>query len=120
MTHLNPGGAEMAPHPPMLSRVGPPAHLDSDRLRAGIAERRQRLLDLEAAMVAACEADAARGRPTASRMDDRTTWDRVTWGRYLAAALRLESEYGPPMRRLLREIDQLQRVLALPVGMAAT
>ena len=48
-------------------------------------------------------------------MRHRETWDRPTWNRYLAAAAALEGQYGPPMRRLLREIDQLERVLALPI-----
>ena len=118
MTHLTPGGAGIAAPPSMLSRPHPPpAHqLDGKGLRDGIASRRQDLLDLEAAMVAACETAAARGRAHGVHMDDRETWDRATWTRYLAAAARLEPEFGPPMRRLLREIDQLERVLALSVA----
>jgi hypothetical protein len=48
-------------------------------------------------------------------MDDRGTWDRATWQRYLDAAARLEPQYGPAMRRLLQEIDQLNRLMALPL-----
>ncbi len=107
----------MTAPPAMLSRpTAPPHHLDGKGLRNGIAMRRQSLLDLEVAMVAACEAEAARGRTHGVRMDDRKTWDHATWTRYLAAAARLETNYGPPMR-LLREIDQLERVLALPLAM---
>jgi hypothetical protein len=94
----------------------PLRHLDHDLLRAGIAVRRRRLETLEAAMVAACERAAAISKASNVRMDDRETWDRTTWRRYLDAAARLEPEFGPPMRRLLQEIDQLARLLALPLG----
>lgn len=121
MTHLNPGGLGTAAPPTMISRLqpSPSPHLDGKGLRAGIASRRQRLLDLEAALVAGCETEAARSRASSVRMDDRETWDRDTWTRYLAAAANLEPEYGPQMRRLLREIDQLARLAELPVAMEA-
>src|SRR4051794_37905432 len=100
--------------------LSPPApaerHLDGRRLREGIADRRRQLLDLEIAMVAACEAGAAHGRAPGAPIEDRETWDRATWTRYLAAAARLESHYGPPMRRLLVELDQLTRLTELPPG----
>ncbi|MEO8716537.1 MAG: hypothetical protein ABI369_16150, partial [Acetobacteraceae bacterium] len=102
---------------PAISRALPPHHLDRKGLRQGIAERRQHLLDLETALVAACEARAARGRARGVRMDDRETWDKATWTRYLDAATTLEPEYDPRMRRLLREIDRLARLAELPVGM---
>ena len=50
----------------------------------------------------------------AVQMHDRETWDQSTWQRYIAAAADVEHEFGPPMRQLYREIDQLERVLALP------
>ena len=110
MTYLRPGSSIAIPG----TRHAHPSRLDLQGLRAGIAERRRQLLDLELAMVAECEAQAARGRAPAVQMHDRETWDRATWDRYLAAAAALEDQYGPPMRRLLREIDQLERLLALP------
>lgn len=116
MTHQFPGGVGPA-DPPAISHAHPPHHLDRRGLRDGIAERRQLLLDLETKLVAACEAQAARRRARSVRMDDRETWDKATWSRYLAAATTLEPEYGPPMRRLLREIDQLTRLTELPVAM---
>lgn len=67
--------------------------------------------------MAACEEEAARGRVSAVHMADRGSWDRPMWARYLAAAARLEPDYGPEMRRLLREIDQLTRLTELPVAM---
>ena len=92
------------------------AHLDRSHLATGIASRRRRLADLEAAMAASCEAAAARGAPRAIRVEDRETWDRAMWRRYLDAAARLEPDYGPLMRRLLQEIDRLQRLLDLPLA----
>lgn len=102
------------PTPPASGQVRP--HLDRDCLRAGIARRRQALAGLEAAMVAACEKAAARGAAGFVRIDDRETWDRAMWQRYLDAAARLEPDFGPRMRRLLQEIDQLTRLMALPVA----
>ena len=120
MTHLSPGGAATTAPPTMISHPHRPStghHLDRNRLRQGISRRRQRLFDLEAALVAACEEEAARGRANTVRMDDRETWDRPMWARYLAAAARLEPGYGPEMRQLLREIDQLTRLTELPITM---
>ena len=120
MTHLSAGGAGTTAPPAMINRPHRPFeghHLDLDRLRQGIAGRRQRMLDLEVALVAACETAAARGRSNGVYMDDRETWDRATWSRYLAAAARLEPDYGPKMRKLLQEIDQLSRLTELPVAM---
>lgn len=124
MTHLASGDAGAAalptrlstshPTPPASGQVHP--HLDRDCLRAGIARRRQTLADLEAAMVAACEQAAARGAAGFVRIDDRATWDRAMWQRYLDAAARLEPDFGPRMRRLLLEIDQLTRLIELPIA----
>jgi hypothetical protein len=65
-------------------------------------------------MVAACEREAARGLAHGVRIDDRETWDKPTWDRYLAAEIRCEPEYLPAMLRLLSEIDHLERVMQLP------
>lgn len=120
MTDLSPRGVGVSARPSVMSwpnQLPAGRHLDRNRLRQGIESRRQRLLDLEAALVAACEEEAARCRDNAVRMADRETWDRPMWARYLAAAARLEPDYGPEMRRLLREIDQLTRLTELPVAM---
>jgi len=114
MTHVTPAGAGTAARPTKLSTAR--AHLDRGGLRAGIARRRQTLANLEASLVTACEQAAVRGIRHGVRVDDRATWDRATWQRYLAAAAQLEAKYGPPMRRLLQEIDQLERLIALPLA----
>ncbi len=124
MTTLTPTGAGTAAPPAMPGHrkpltPGQPAsarHLDRNHLVSGITSRRRRLADLEAAMAASCEAAAIRGAPRAIRVDDRGTWDRAMWQRYLDAAARLEPDYGPLMRRLLQEIDRLQRLLDLPLA----
>jgi hypothetical protein len=78
-----------------------------------IARRRAALAELEAEMTAACEAAALGTRPRTNEAFDREQWDRATWYRYLAAAMRLEAEYGPRMRRLRQEIGQLERLKTL-------
>ena len=122
MTTLTPTGAGTAAPPAMTGhrepltpkQPAPARHLDRSHLATGITNRRRQLADLEAAMASACEAAAARGA-RGVRIDDRGTWDRVMWQRYLDAAARLEPDYGPLMRRLLQEIDRLQRLLDLPL-----
>jgi len=103
MTHLLPDGGAPLPPPSMLGR---------QVLDLKILLRRARLSELEIAMSAACEAAALGERPRTSATD-RESWDRATWHRYLAAAMRLESTYGPRMRRLRQEIGQLERLMTL-------
>lgn len=90
--------------------------LDARMLGAQIGRRRTALAALEAEMTAACEADAIGTRSRTSASADHAGWDRATWHRYLAAAMRLESEYGPRMRRLCQEIGQLERLMSLPIA----
>ena len=124
MTHVTPGGAGTAAPSAFVSlpptSLRPPAsvtpRLDREQIRDRIAQRRARLAKLEGALVAACEAAAARHRTSAVRVEERASWDRAMWQRYLDAATVLEPDYGPRMRDLLRDIDRLERLLALPVG----
>lgn len=102
-----------AMHPAVLST---PVRLDREALRFGVALRRACLAALEAELVEGCEAAAHAGDPYASASDDRSRWDRATWQRYLDAAARLESRYGPRMRRLRDDIARLERLLDLPVA----
>ena len=81
-----------------------------------IASRRARLAECEAEMIAACEAAALGTRPQTSATSDRERWDRTTCHRYLAAAMRLEATYGPPICRLRREIGQLERLVTLLIA----
>ena len=123
MTQLAPDGG--ATSPPSTLRRPAPTRPPSARLAAPrpfngqmlltlqIAFRRARLAALEAEMTAACEAAAlGAGSPTRATCD-RERWNRMTWRRYLAAAMRLEATYGPRLRRLRREIGQLERLKTL-------
>jgi hypothetical protein len=95
---LSPVGGAMSPPPAILSRQALDLQID---------RRRVRLAELEAEMIAACEAAAHGKCPQTSAGFKRQHWDRATWQRYLAAAMRLETTYGPRMRRLRQEIGQL-------------
>ena len=101
----------------MAEPVSPrPACLSRQALDVQIARRRAQLAELEAEMIAACEAAAMGARPADQRDSARERWDRTTWHRYLAAAMRLEATYGPRMRRLRREIGQLERLMTLSIA----
>ena len=119
MTHLSPDGGAMSPPPSTLSRSSPagPAlpHPFSGQmlLTLQIASRRARLAELEAEMIAACEAAALGTRSRTNATAERKHWGRTTWHRYLATAMRLEATYGPRMRRLRQEIGQIERLKTL-------
>jgi len=124
MTHLSPDGGAVSPPPSTFNRRGP-ARPSSARpalphpfsgqmlLTLQIASRRARLAELETGMIAACEAAALGTRSRTNATIDRKHWGRTTWHRYLAAAMRLEATYGTRMRRLRREIGQLERLKTL-------
>ena len=90
--------------------------LSRQALDPQIARRRAHLAELEAEMIAACEAAALGTRPGRAPTSDRERWDRTTWHRYLAAAMRLEATYGPRIRRLRQEIGQLERLMTLLIA----
>jgi hypothetical protein len=117
MTYPTPGeaGLRIAPAMPSSTLVSQ-RYLDRNILRHGIAARRQRLAELETSMVDACERAAMRGACRTVRTDDCKTWDKAAWQRYLEAAARLEPDYLPQMRRLLRDIDRFERLLTLPMA----
>jgi hypothetical protein len=106
MTFLPPAGGAMSPPSAILSRQA----LDTQ-----VRVRRARLAELEAEMIGACEVAVGGARPRTSAGFERQHWDRATWHRYLAAAMRLEAKFGPRMRRLRQEIGQLERLIALRI-----
>ena len=117
MTHPTLGGAGLRIAPAMTSSTPvSQRHLDRTILRHGIAARRHRLAELETSMVDACERAAVRGACRNVRIDDCKIWDKATWQRYLEAAARLEPNYLPQMRRLLRDIDRFERLLTLSMA----
>ena len=124
MTQLSPDGGAMSPPSATLSRQTPtrpssarPAlpHPFSGQmlLTLQIASRRARVAELEAEMIAACEVAALGARSRTNATAERKRWNRATWHRYLAAAMRLEATYGPRMRRLRQEIGQIERLKTL-------
>ena len=106
--------AYFSPDSRSLSR--PPSALGRLSLDLKITSRRAQLAELEGQMVAACEAAALGAYPGSKPTLDREHWDRTTWNRYLAAAMRLEASYGPRIRRLHQEIGQLERLMQLPIA----
>ena len=94
MTHMIPRG-DPPVAPPSLSATRFQPSLDRGRLREAIAVRRQRLAEREADLVAACEKAVAHGAGRQIRLDDRATWDRAAWNRYVGTAAQLEPEFMP-------------------------
>jgi hypothetical protein len=94
----------------------PSAILSRSILDAHITRRRAALAALEANMTAACEAAALGPRSWPGAPVDPAGWDRAAWHRYLAAAMRLEPDFGPRMNRLRQEIGQLERLRTLPIA----
>ena len=89
MTHMTPGrDSPVSSRTPATTGFQP--SLDRSRLREAIGVRRQRLAEREADLVAACEKAVAHGAGRHIRHDDRTTWDRAAWNRYIETATRLE------------------------------
>ena len=119
MTYVTPGGGP-AGAPPAFDATRFQLLLDRSRLREAIAVRRQRLAEREADLVAACERAVAHGAGRHIRVDDRATWDRAAWNRYVGTATRLEPDFMPEMLRLIREIERLERLAALPVTSQAS
>ena len=94
----------------------PASILNCAMLDTQIARRRMAIAALEAEMTAACEAAAFGARLRTLAPADHADWDRTALQRYLAAAMRLEPDYGPRMRRLRQEIGQLERLKTLPIA----
>ncbi len=112
------------PHPAAVSRTPPHASIagrpapallgNRSGLRGAVSANRAEIAMLEADWVAAAEADAAPDQDKGVRRDDRSTWNKAVWDRYLAAAEAMEPSFKPRIKRLLREIDHLERLLAMP------
>jgi hypothetical protein len=92
-----------------------PAAFSHQALAPHIVRRRAALAGLEAEMIAACEEAAVGTGSVTDGPFDCERRDRATWHRYLAAAMRLETVYGPRMRRLRQEIGQLKRLMTLQI-----
>ena len=117
MTHFTSDGGAPAALPALVSRPEAAAttrapSLDRNRLHEAIAVRRQRLAEREVDLVAACAKAVAHDAGRHIRLDDRTTWDRAAWNRYVGMATRLEPEFMPELLRLIRDIERLERLAA--------
>ena len=115
MSHHPPVRTTLPSAPSAISTAGPP-RLSRAMIHAGISLRQAALDALEAELVSDCEAAAGLGNPELSAVDNRASWDRAAWGRYLAAAVQVEARYGPRMRRLHADIEHLERLLHLPIA----
>jgi hypothetical protein len=121
MTHLTSGGirAPVTGHLRSVAALAAPLHrilasrLDRNRLETGIASRQEQLAQLEAQMIADCEAAAAKVASRHARIDDRDSWTIPMWDRYVSAAANLDPKISRRMHRLSHEIQQLQRLLDL-------
>lgn len=117
MTHLASDAQDAARPPPGVPKLPAACHpLSRQALDLQIALRRGRLGELEAEMIAACETAAIGAHEPRIASADRDRWNRATWHRYLAAAMRLEATYGTRIRHLRRQIAQLERLAALGLG----
>jgi hypothetical protein len=113
MTHIRPGlgdRGDVPPLPPSLSLRSAPICLDPGDIQAVVRRKRAEIAGLEADWAAASERAAARCLGGIDRLGDRETWDRTTWGRYLAAATQSQDLYLPSLRRLYAEVEGLERL----------
>lgn len=91
-------------------------------LRTALAKKQALIRRVEADWVADAERETARHIPKHVQIDDRSTWDGPTFARYMSEAERIEPSFKPRLRRLLAEVDALERLLspsAAPVRHAA-
>lgn len=96
--------------------ITPRRNLDRASLLAGVNVHKRAILDLEIELVAACEHAAHQAAGRDVTLDDRETWDRAMWQRYLAEATRLEPIYGPRMKHHYQSIDRLTHLLTMPLA----
>lgn len=90
--------------PPLLGSL---AHL-----RTALSDKQALIARIEAEWVAEAERETARHVPKNVRIDDRSTWDGAAFARYMQEAERIEPSYKPRLRRLLVEVDALERLLS--------
>ena len=114
MTHISSPRAQTRGAAPSRALFDTPLLGDRSHLTTSLAARRASVAELEAAWVAAAEADIVRHLGGNVRIDDRSTWDNATWLRYLAAAEQQEPAFKPRIKRLLTEIGNLEKLLAMP------
>jgi hypothetical protein len=83
--------------------------LSSVELANGAANRRSRIQDIETDIDRACEREALRHRRPV--FGKREAWDRQTWRRYVAEAIRQSQLHAPELGRLRREAASFERLV---------
>lgn len=122
MTYLSPRNTLLpatttAMRSPLSPLSGSLAHL-----RTALSDKQALIVRIEAEWVAEAERETARHISKNVAIDDRSTWDGATFARYLQEAERIEPSFKPRLRRLLVEVDAIERLLspsAVPVRRAA-
>jgi hypothetical protein len=84
--------------------------LDRGALAAGAASYRLRVETIEAEIEHACERAALRGG-LHRKSADRSDWDRRTWERYLAEAVRKAHYRGADLDALRTRASHLERLI---------
>ena len=75
-----------------------------------LVERAVELVLLEDDIMTACERAASRGARSRREADYPARWTRAAWRQYLAEAVRGNRALAARMRRLRRDIIQLERL----------
>lgn len=112
MTYHTPLGSMRALAPSTSRSRLTPRTGNLAQLRTALADKRALVARLEAEWVAAAELQLARHLSKHVRIDDRGTWDGATFSRYMLEAERIEPEFKPRIKRLLGEIDALDRLMS--------
>lgn len=112
MTYQTPLGSMRAVAPSTSRSRLTPITGNLAHLRTALTDKRALVARLEAEWVAAAEVQLARHLSKHIRIDDRGTWDGPTFSRYMLEAERIEPEFKPRIKRLLGEIDALDRMMS--------
>ena len=83
--------------------------VQSAALANSAASRRSRIQEIETDIDRACEREALRHHRRVSQR--REAWDRQTWRRYVAEAVRQTQLHAPELGRLRREAAHLERLI---------
>ncbi len=112
MTHHSPVKAVTTVSRTMSRPQLPPLIGNLAQLRSALTDKRTLIARIEAEWVATAETAITKHIPKHVQINDRATWDGETYKRYMDEAERIEPEFKPRLRRLLTEIDNLERLLS--------
>jgi hypothetical protein len=94
-----------------------PTGVSAVELADSAASRRYRIQDIETEIDRLCEREALRHRRRV--LGSREAWDRQTWRRYVAEAIRQTQLYASERARLRREAGVLERLIQMLNGCPA-